>query len=218
FANIAWSRGRGSWLRSPSQIQHLKKAHSFAVSSGSHALRTYTDDAGVPLAAAGRTLRGHAARTACVCRCLWGHLKMRGFVRWTGCSGCIDQRPASLARTRPVTSPMWTPVRSERGCIAGDRSARATDGVPHATAKRLEQVPRRSRTGYDIDRGDRDGPVELTPKIAVPTQNTECRRNSKFFLTVGVWSREKPQTNILTARVLGRHTAVGNHNGLSAFS
>src|SRR5665648_216834 len=58
FANIAWSRGRGSWLRSPSQIQHLKKAHSFAVSSGSHALRTYTDDAGVPLAAAGRTLRG----------------------------------------------------------------------------------------------------------------------------------------------------------------
>src|ERR1035437_5847009 len=81
FANIAWSRGRGSWLRSPSQIQHLKKAHSFAVSSGSHALRTYTDDAGVPLAAAGRTFRGHAARTACVCRCLWGHLKMRGFVR-----------------------------------------------------------------------------------------------------------------------------------------
>src|SRR5450830_702912 len=80
FANIAWSRGRGSWLRSPSQIQHLKKTHSFAVSSGSHALRTYTDDAGVPLAAAGRTLRGHAARTACVCRCLWGHLKMRGFV------------------------------------------------------------------------------------------------------------------------------------------
>src|SRR5665647_1243438 len=57
-----------------------KKAHSFAVSSGSHALRTYTDDAGVPLAAAGRTLRGHAARTACVCRCLWGHLKMRGFL------------------------------------------------------------------------------------------------------------------------------------------
>src|SRR5665811_383321 len=81
FAHIAWSRGRGSWLRPPSQIQHLKKAHSFAVSSGSHALRTYTDDAGVPLAAAGRTLRGHAARTACVCRCLWGHLKMRGFVR-----------------------------------------------------------------------------------------------------------------------------------------
>src|SRR5665647_1673950 len=81
FAHIAWSRGRGSWLRPPSQIQHLKKAHSFAVSSGSHALRTYTDDAGVPLAAAGRTLRGHAARTACVCRCLWGHLKMRGFLR-----------------------------------------------------------------------------------------------------------------------------------------
>jgi len=88
--------------------------------------------------------------------------------RWTGCSGCIDQRPASLARTRPVTSPMRTPVRSERGCIAGDRAARATDGVPHATAKRLEQVPRRSRTEYDIDRGDRDGPVELTPQNSCP--------------------------------------------------
>src|SRR5665811_1258445 len=33
----------------------------------------------------------------------------------------------------------------------------------HATAKRLEQIPRRSRTGYDIDRDDRDGPVELAP-------------------------------------------------------
>src|SRR5665811_83576 len=79
----------------------------------------------------------------------------------------------------------------------------------HATAKRLEQVPRRSRTGYDIDRGDRDGPVELTPKIAVPTQNTECRRNSRISLTLGVLSRDKPQTNIVTARdeVLGTHRA-----------
>src|SRR5665811_107790 len=43
----------------------------------------------------------------------------------------------------------------------------------HATAKRLEQVPRRSRTGYDIDRGDRDGPAlkmgqsSWLPKIAL---------------------------------------------------
>src|SRR5450830_1730923 len=38
FAYIAWSRGRGSWLRPPSQIQHLKNAHAFAVPSGRHAL------------------------------------------------------------------------------------------------------------------------------------------------------------------------------------
>jgi hypothetical protein len=130
--------------------------------------------------------------------------------RWTGCSGCIDQRPASLARTRPVTSPMRTPVRSERGCIAGDRAARATDGVPHATAKRLEQVPRRSRTGYDIDRGDRDGPAlkmgqsSWLPKIAL------SRTVSPYHVTGGrnyrlklAGRRNSPKLPQIPAVILG---------------
>ena len=37
--------GRGSWLRPSSQIQHLETANAFAVPSGRHALRTYTNDA-----------------------------------------------------------------------------------------------------------------------------------------------------------------------------
>src|SRR5262245_43080525 len=32
---------------------------------------------------------------------------------------------------------------------------------PHATAERLEQIPRRPRTRRNIDCGDRDGPVKL---------------------------------------------------------
>src|SRR5262249_4390914 len=33
--------------------------------------------------------------------------------------------------------------------------------LPHATAERLEQIPRRSRTRRNIDCGDRDEPVKL---------------------------------------------------------
>src|SRR5664280_2979390 len=56
-----------------------------------------------------------------------------------------------------------------------------------------------------------------SPKVAggcaappVPTQNSECRRNSRISSTFGVLSRDKPQTNILTARdeVLGTHRAL----------
>src|SRR5262245_16064606 len=48
-----------------------------------------------------------------------------------------------------------------RGEVMAPSSLQPNDGAPHATAKRFEQIPRRSRTGRDIDRGHRDGPVEL---------------------------------------------------------
>src|SRR6185369_9566977 len=63
------------------QIQHFQKAHAFAVSSGSHALRAYPNDAGATLATSGRTLRSYAPRNPGVRWHLWGHLKMRGFMR-----------------------------------------------------------------------------------------------------------------------------------------
>src|ERR1019366_9567716 len=68
---------------------HLTTAHAFAVSSGSHALRTYPNDARATLATSGRTLRSYAARNPHVCQPLWRHLKMRGFMR-------VD--PAAAAR------------------------------------------------------------------------------------------------------------------------
>ena len=49
--------------------------------------------------------------------------------------------------------------------------------------------------------------------LAVPTQNSECRRNSRISLAFGVLSRDKPQTNILTARdeVLGTIIGTTSH-------
>jgi hypothetical protein len=41
---------------------NLETAHAFAVSSGSHALRTYTNDARTPLVPPIETLRRYAAR------------------------------------------------------------------------------------------------------------------------------------------------------------
>ena len=53
----------------------------------------------------------------------------------------------------------------------------------------------------------RRGSPEATGGCAappVPTQNSECRRNSRISLAFGVLSRDKPQTNILTARGKGQ--------------
>ncbi len=41
------------------------------------------------------------------------------------------------------------------------RRCNPPDGAPHATAKRFEQIPHRTRTRCNVDRRDRDGPVEL---------------------------------------------------------
>src|SRR5271165_4978394 len=49
-----------------------------------------------------------------------------------------------------------------RGEAMAPSSLQRNDGArPHATAERLEQIPRRSRTRRNTDRSDRDGPVEL---------------------------------------------------------
>ena len=40
-------------------------------------------------------------------------------------------------------------------------SLQRTNGAPHATAERFEQIPRNSRTRFNTDRSDRNEPVEL---------------------------------------------------------
>src|SRR4029077_16848722 len=68
----------GTCQTSVGEACHLQKTHAFAVSPGSHALRTYPDDAGAALATSGPTLRGYAARNPGVRWRLWGHLKNEG--------------------------------------------------------------------------------------------------------------------------------------------
>src|SRR5271154_6436557 len=60
FINFAWSRRGGPWLRSSSQVQHVKTAYPLPVSSGRHALRPHANDARAPLAASDRALRRYA--------------------------------------------------------------------------------------------------------------------------------------------------------------
>src|ERR1700685_2389765 len=91
--------------------QTPQKTHAFAVSPGSHALRTYPDDAGAALATSGPTLRGYAARNPGVRWRLWGHLKMRGFMRDAD-TNSVNSRVSSGELT-PKKKSAWVPRHSE---------------------------------------------------------------------------------------------------------
>src|SRR5229473_1822792 len=78
-------------------------------------------------------------------------------------------------------------------------SLETTDGAPYATAKRLEQIPRRPRAGYHAHCRHRDEPIELArcrdrPRDrAAPAEEARAGRGSAAAATMALAGRSGPE-------------------------
>ena len=81
LADAPRRRRRTTGLRSASQDQHDQAAHSFAVPSGQHALRTHAEHDRFPPAATHRAVRPDARRPTPLRTNVRCHLRMRGVMR-----------------------------------------------------------------------------------------------------------------------------------------
>src|SRR5260370_25179967 len=78
-------------------------------------------------------------------------------------------------------------------------SLETTDGAPYATAKRLEQIPRRPRAGYHAHCRHRDEPIELArcrdrPRDrAAPAEEARAGRGSAAAATIALAGRSPPE-------------------------
>lgn len=92
--------------------------------------------------------------------------------------------PEQGKRGREVDTKAIVVVAAEKRCYGASGGAMApsslqpTNGAPHATAQRFEQIPRRSRTGYHIDHSDRDEPVELARRRYRPGDRTPASKEA----------------------------------------